>query len=97
MCQVCVFVCVFVQVPGVRNLWRQAKMMASRVMYARCVFLCAFLCKYLGLGTSGERAKMLAGRLCMPGCVFVCVFVCLCEYLGLGTPWRRAKNVGRQT
>ena len=72
--------CVFVQVPGVRNLWRQAKMMASRVMYARCVFLCAFLCKYLGLGTSGERAKMLAGRVmyarvCFCVCVFLCVFV----------------------
>ena len=56
-------------------------------MYARCVFLSVFLCRYLGLGTSGqvpwERA-VLVSQVMYARCVF-CVCVFLCRYLGLGT------------
>ena len=51
-------------------------------MYARCVFLCVFLCRYLGLGTSDDGQKCWRAGLCMPG---VCLCVFLYRYLWLGT------------
>ena len=54
-------------------------MLARRVMYAGCVFLYVFLCRYLGLSTfdDGRRAKKLARRVMYAGCVFLCVFLCV--------------------
>ena len=57
-------------------------MLPRKVMYAKCVFLCVFLCRYLGLGTSDDGQKCWRAGLCMPG---VCLCVFLYRYLWLGT------------